>query len=106
MKIYSNTLTRNDLYAALPMGVHIVNCTELKRTRSKQDEILGVRTRDESGRRYQYGWNVYLEGSSVHRSQHDAGDGYGYGQAATWDEWGVWMAELYRRDPEVKIGWY
>ena len=28
------------------------------------------------------------------------------GKAATWDEWGIFIAALFKFDPEAKIGWY
>ena len=52
-------------------------------------------------RKRDHGFTVYLEGSSPRRSQHDR-DAY----AATWDEWGIWIAALYDIDPEAIIGQY
>lgn len=92
MKIYSDTLVYRDLCLALPMGVYIADVSPISNPRTKNES---------TGMPYERGWNIYLEGTSCHVSQHDR-----YNKAATWDEWGVWMAELYRLDPQVKIGWY
>lgn len=51
-----------------------------------------------------HGWDLILAGSG--------GRGMGYGnqredyQAATWDEWGDFLARLYRLDPTAKAGPY
>jgi hypothetical protein len=92
MKVYSDKLTLVDLRAALPMGVFIEDLEVISKPRTRNDA---------TGVRYKQGWNIYLSGSSVRMGQHDR-----YTPAATWDEWGIWMAELYRLDPDVKIGWY
>lgn len=47
------------------------------------------------------GFEVFLAGSSPYAAQH------GYGEkAATWDEWGVFIAALYSVDPNARIGPY
>ena len=82
MKIHSDILEHGHLVAALPDRVYArpLRC--------------GSRKRD-------HGFIVYLAGSSPRRSQHDR-DVY----AATWDEWGIWIAALYDIDPEAIIGQY
>ena len=82
MKIHSDILEHGHLVATLPARVYAkpLRC--------------GSRKRD-------HGFIVYLEGSSPRRSQHDR-DAY----AATWDEWGIWIAALYDIDTEAIIGTY
>lgn len=48
-----------------------------------------------------------LEKDELHRRFGNSG-GYGASDevAATWDEWGVWMAALYALDPNAIVGWY
>ncbi len=82
MKLHTNTLEHGDLVAALPDRVYA------------RPLRTGSRKRD-------HGFIVYLEGSSPRRSQHDR-----EAFAATWDEWGMWLAALYDRDPEMIAGQY
>ncbi len=49
-------------------------------------------------------FNVYLGGSARARSQH--WDGYDYVKAATYDEWGFFIATLYEIDPNMIAGPY
>lgn len=83
MKIYSDKLTQRDLFEALPREVDIA--------------VLETHARP---RKRCHGWEVSLTGSSPFRSQMSGQ------RAATWDEHGLWMAELYRRDPNAVIGHY
>lgn len=83
MKVYSDTLSYRDLREALPKGVEIAVSEIIQRPRKRQN-----------------GWIISLTGSSPYVSQMSGL------KAATWDEHGLWMAELYRRDPEAVIGHY
>lgn len=83
MRLYSDTLTYRDLIEALPPRVDLAVCDTLSRPRKRAG-----------------GWNVSLTGTSPYASQMSGR------KAATWDEWGVWMAELYRLDPDALIGQY
>lgn len=90
MKLYSDKLRRQDLYFYLPDGVD-ADIQEIPNTR--------IRAR---------GWIVHLEGMSErHRRATNSGN-YGGGghKAATWDDWGVWMYELFKIDPDARIGNY
>jgi hypothetical protein len=86
MKVYSDTLTRDDMLDALPKGVSLDECEPIQNPR--------VRT---------HGWNVRLRrwGSSRHVNSGN----YGAGEqgAASWDDHGWWMAELFERDPSARI---
>ena len=84
MKLHSDTLAEQDIYAAAKVaGVSVWELGRIRRPRKRAN-----------------GWNLYLMGSSPYRSQ-------ATGQsAATWDEHGVFMAELYKRDPGLAIAYY
>ena len=90
MRIHTR-LTATDLTAALPFDVFAHITPKGSRKRERAFEVtLYVLEKDELHRRF---------GNS---------DGYGASNevAATWDEWGVWMAALYALDPHAVIGWY
>jgi hypothetical protein len=85
MKVYSNTLTDQDLRdAAKAARVGLWVCDRITRTRISKNA-----------------WEVSLTGSSPYTSQ--MGD---YHKAATYDEHGYWMAELFAKDPDARISWW
>lgn len=47
-----------------------------------------------------HAFDVILAGNSTHKQ--NGGDNY----AATWDQWGIFLSELYRRDPEMVCNAY
>jgi hypothetical protein len=57
--------------------------------------------REFTPRRYQFGYEVFLTGSSPYAAAHDQTE-----KAATWDEWGVFIDALYTVDPAAQIGHY
>lgn len=68
-------------------------------------------TMTEHGSRAQHhAWNVKLFGSSGRRPNWGTSGvgsyGVGDGEAATWDEWGIFLAALYRLDPLMKTPYY
>lgn len=83
MRIHSDHLTTSDIYtAARHARVDVVNLTE-----------HGSRSRD-------HAFNVNLEGESRRRPNGGTyGRGYASGYAATWDQWGVFLAILFDIDP-------
>jgi hypothetical protein len=84
MRLYSDKLTEADIYdAARKTGVIVWECARFQRPRVRAN-----------------GWNLYLMGTSPYTSQ-ATGE-----RAATWDEHGLWMAELYKRDPNLRVSWY
>lgn len=84
MKIHTDVLERSDLYyAAAQAGATITRLG-----------FCGSRSR-------KHGIDVYLSGSSPY--QQWGGTGY---NAASWDEWGTFIAILFRRDPKAIIGRY
>ena len=97
MKIHTDTLTENDLYRALPTGVY-----------PERLEAVGSRKRD-------HGFEVSLDtsgGADRHGIKRVYSRNSGmYGavsltRAATYIEWGDWMIELFKIDPDAIIGQY
>lgn len=86
MRIHTNSLTVTDLAEAgkrAGAGVQVLFTWHGSRKRAQA-------------------WDVSLTGTSSRRTNagnRGAGDDY----AATWDEWGMFLAELFRRDPEATI---
>lgn len=94
MKVWSDTLTRADLYACLPADVGIGEMRELRNPRKRAR-----------------GWDLHLEGYGTRHTRRRNTGQYGaassaYFNAATWDDHGVWMAALYEIDPDAAIAWY
>jgi hypothetical protein len=89
MKVYSDILTREDLYVALPADVYA--------------DVRNINTRKRAR-----GWEVHLEGLGArHTRKRNSGNyGAGHEMAATWDDHGVWMAALYEIDPLAQIACY
>jgi len=48
-------------------------------------------------------WDVKLTGTSSRRPNGGNRGADGDAYAATWDEWGMFLAELFRRDPDATI---
>lgn len=84
MRIHSDTLTRFDLDAALPIRVHPIGDVALN----------GSRKRDHS-------FTIYLTGTGVHVSGHDSRY-----KCATYEEWGWFLAALYKLDAKMIAGPY
>lgn len=94
MRIHTDTLTVTDIYAAAahagggdyrtsPVYVDVMEHGSRKRARAFNVSLTGTSTRrPNSGNRGADGADVY---------------------AATWDEWGMFLAELFRRDPNATI---
>ncbi len=91
MKVYSDILTREDLFAALPSDVYA--------------DVRNINTRKRAR-----GWEVHLEGLGGRHTRRRNSGRYGAtgqgGMAATWDDHGVWMAALYEIDPLAQIACY
>lgn len=88
MRIHSDHLTTADVYnAARHARVDIVELTE-HRSQSRD-----------------HAFSVKLEGESRRRPNGGAsGKGYASGYAATWDQWGVFLAILFDVDPGAFCG--
>ena len=83
MKVYSDILDEKDFHEACPGRVHLAVFEQHPRPRKRSR-----------------GWTIGLTGTSPYTSQ------LSREKAATWDEHGFWMAELFRRDPDAEIGIY
>lgn len=89
MRIHTDTLTTRDIYEAARIGhADVVVLTEHK-----------SRSRD-------HAFTVKLEGDSRRRPNGGRTGGDGSGYAATWDQWGVFLAVLFDRDPEMVTPYY
>lgn len=88
MRLYSDTLTGGDLYAAVPDG-----CT--------LDTIAIGRPRTRK-----HGWQARLTRPGSNRRTNTGTHGAGEERAATYQDHGVWMARLFEIDPDAKITQY
>lgn len=95
MKIYSDTLTSGDVAKAARIASVGFADTYIR-------EGWFVPIHEFTPRkRFARGFTVYLTGSSVYASAHERTE-----KAATWDEHGEFMAELFRIDPDAEISFY
>lgn len=86
MRIYTDTLTADDVTAAATSrGMRRVVATL---------EPRGARKRARA-------FDVHLTGTSSRRPNDGHGNGSHAGYAATWDEWGMFLATLYEADPDM-----
>ncbi len=84
MKVWSDTLSTDDIrHATAGTGAWVAELSRIDNPRTRA-----------------HGWNIYLEGSSPYRSQATGG------KAATWDQWGLWMARVFELDSDARIGPY
>ena len=86
MKIHSDTLT----------GREIMDATKARGMRGVRVDKLDTKGSRQRARR----WDVTLEGNSAFRQN------FGENQAATWDEWGIFIEALFQLDPDAVIGQY
>lgn len=96
MFIHSDTLTQQDLREALPENC----CFEYFTNDDGRDVLMDVRGSKSHGRRYE----IRMSGTS--KSWMDSRRMPMGAHSATWDEWGNFIAELFRRDIHAKIGMY
>ena len=100
MIIRSNQISRSDIGAAArAAGVNFID-TNAGYSRGYFEPI-----REFTPRSYQFGYEVFLTGSSPYAAAHQSYQGYGE-KAATWDEWGLFIEALYEIDPAARIGHY
>jgi hypothetical protein len=90
MKIYSDVLLTADFTTALPgSAFYFEHLRPLEKVRLRQR-----------------GWEV-LMGRAGSRRTFNSGQFGAEGQgAASWDEWGTFLAALYEKDPEMRAGPY
>lgn len=84
MKIHSNVLTREDIIHA---ARNIAHC-----------DITDLSER--GSRSHKNRWDIKLSGDSLYNQN------FGDSKAATWDQWGIFLAYLFRLDPTVKTDMY
>lgn len=94
MKLHTNTLTPYTIYQAIPEGCRLALFTD-KNGNYTDIEQAGSRSHDRS-------YTMRLSGSSPYAMQHISDND----KAATWDEWGIFIANLFKLDPDAKIGAY
>lgn len=88
MRVYGDTLTASDLRAAVPDGCVLELVTiDAPRTRAR-------------------GWNVKLRRPGSSRFTNSGRYGAGELGAASWDDYGVWIARLYAIDEGARIAHY
>ena len=96
MIVRSNVISMADIGAAVRAAGSAVTFQD---TYSREGWFVPVR--EFKPRRYERGFEFFLAGSSTYRAQHDREE-----FAATYDEWGIVIAELYKIDPDAEIAWY
>lgn len=91
MKIHSDLITVSDLYSA-----------------TKAAGMHGVRVRmiPKGSRKRARAFDVALTGTSNRRPNSGQAGAAGDDYAATWDEWGMFIQDLFEADPEAIIGDY
>lgn len=97
MRIHSDTLTRSDLSAAM----RAVNDAH-----HGEHGYLYVNDEPHRSRKRAGAFEIALEGDGTktkRRAGHSLADG---GYAATWDQWGWFLAELFRIDPNMTTQYY
>lgn len=87
------------------MRIHVNNVTEtdLRNILTGSDLLRGVKflqLTPHVSRTHERAFEVRLTGSSHHRTMK------GEHEAATWDEWGVFINEVFNLDPTAKAGDY
>ena len=83
MRLHSNTLTESDVYTA-----------------ARKADVSVEHVATHGSRKRRHGLEVALSGSGTSGGQWGGG---GY-KSATWDEWGIFLAELYRHDRNMIAG--
>jgi hypothetical protein len=96
VKIHTDTLTTQDIRECVPHGCYLENFIG-----KNGHEVLI----DQAGSRsHERAYEVRMSGSSRHtmdsrRMNYTA-------KSATWDEWGIFIANVFRREITAKVGWY
>lgn len=102
MRIYSNILTSHDLGAA----IRAVNAHRLPPSSWDHSGRIGfeVLTTIPRPRLRAHGWNVLLYRIGSQRRFNSGTHGAGCEGAASWDDWGEFLAVLFQRDPKLRVG--
>jgi hypothetical protein len=92
MKIHSDTLTLQDVLSAVPSGCYLADPGE----KFQGYTNVGI----EGSRKRERGYVVRISGSSSYMMQRLPE------KAATWDEWGIFIAAIFAHDPKAICGHY
>jgi hypothetical protein len=92
MKIHSDTLRITDIQTCVPNGCYLAVFDHKSFGRTS----CGY----EGSRSREHGYVVRLSGSGKYTMRNIPD------KAATWDEWGNFIAAVFERDPEAIVGWY
>jgi hypothetical protein len=92
MLIHSDTLTPTDIFSVVPTGCYLA-VFDHPGFGNTRVGISGSRTHERK-------FTVRLSGST-RNAMRNLPD-----MAATWDEWGIFIAALFKLDSNAKIGWY
>lgn len=95
MRVHSDTLTPDDFYLAA-WAVR----ADAPHIYINQIGVYGSRSRARA-------FDVALRGRGARHTRRPNSGSYGAAQgdfAATYDDWGYWLAELFRRDPNARVG--
>lgn len=100
MKLYTRTLTMNDLHRALPPGITLLD----RAMGAKHDPELieGPRSRKFINVRLA-SWEPRGKGMNYRLVTGGHGSWSVEAWNATWDEHGIWMARLFDIDPNLRI---
>jgi hypothetical protein len=98
VKIHTDKLTRADLYAHVPAGCYLEAIEKGSRSRA---HAFDVHMNAEPGDDRHGIKRIY----QVNSGNYGAG-GDEYVKAATYVEWGDWMVELFKIDPNAVVGVY
>jgi hypothetical protein len=96
MKIHTDTITAADLESVTPKGCHIQHMQKGSRSKARAYNLAMVADpgKDRHGITRRYSTNgAYGSTDGTYR-------------AATWVEWGDMIAELFKIDPDARIGNY
>jgi hypothetical protein len=64
--------------------------------------VVAIKDEEHGSRKRRRAWEIILSGDGAHRTQYaDRAE-----PAATWDQWGIFLAELFKVDPDAIAGPY
>jgi hypothetical protein len=96
MKVYSSVLTDHDLSAAI-RGINASRPQARWIGFERRRTLVHPRIRP-------HGWNVLLYRNDSARTFNSGQYGAGRAGAASWDDWGEFLAVLFQRDPGLRVG--
>jgi len=94
MFIHSDILTEQDIRDAVPSTCYLAGHYD------QRDGVTWASIHVANSRSRAKRFSVRLSGSNK-RTTRNLPD-----KAATWDEWGIFIAAVFKLDPDAKVGWY